>query len=343
MALRRVLLAAVLVGITLAGCTGDDDDRQGKPKTSPTTTNAGSAPEKLTGVPVKLPQRHVCRDVVPPPAPPGTKPVTIHLACLDILYGSYVVGVTRHVPADAEPFAAAFRELLQGPTPAEREAGLFANFAAEQTGGMLIGARVEGRRAVVDLDPAITSVPVMTNVSTTSGGGGFILPVMATAFGFPGVDQVLFQFAGDADAFWGFLQSSEGVATRARWGDFPKAPVPVDRESGIGDAAHYVGPALERFARAPWYAHVDSVSDGGRGGHVGVRATLDGSPASRQTAAEIGKAVAQLLADSGSFCDTLQAKVSNGPNDSDLLAYVSRTTAETGSCWSDGYEVTVRP
>jgi hypothetical protein len=68
-----------------------------------------------------------------------------------------VVPVTRYVPEAAEPFAAAFRELLSGATAAEREAGLSANFIDEQTADMLIEARIEGnplRAGAGDRPPA---------------------------------------------------------------------------------------------------------------------------------------------------------------------------------------------
>jgi hypothetical protein len=335
---RGLQVLLVIGGLVLVpACTGGDNEKATPKPSTTTTTSEGVVEEKVTGVPVKLPQRHVCRDVAPPPQPPGTRSVRIALVCLDFTYGDYVVPVTRYVPEAAEPFAAAFRELLRGPTAAEREAGLETNFAAEQTGDMLIEARIEGKRAVVNLDADIVSTPAMTNVATTSGGGGFIYPFFATAFLFEQVQEILPQFDGSTREFWDFLQADPASA-RKDW-LLPTAPVPTNWEGPFG-AAMYVGPALERFKGAPWFPEIKWVNPEGSG--LGVMVTLETNPTSRQTAVEIGKAVARLLVDSGRFCDVPDVDIRNGADDRSNLAGVFQKPQRDrqAPCWSEnGYDV----
>lgn len=261
---------------------------------------------------MKLPPRHVCRNVADPPRPPGTKVVKVFFLCPDFDYGHYVVAVTRHVPSDAEPLPAALAELLKGPTGAEREAGLFANFTAAETGDKLRGARVEGRRAIVDFHRDLENMPVVNNVTTTSGGGGFFLPIEATVFQFPEVHELEEQFDGDAHAFWSWTERADVVVHRR---PRPTAPVPVDADGAIA-AASYVGPALERFAGAPWFPLVRFVYPTGDALRVRVGADRHGAPA--RAAADIASAVADVVLASGSFCDVTSVTVGADSGDRDL-------------------------
>ena len=330
-----VISVAVLLGACLGGGNSASQREgpardEGAPPGQPTATT--TQPESVeVGVPLHA-ERQVCTDVPDPSPRDGTKPVKIYFACLDWLYGHYLVGVTRLVPADAEPFPAAVRELLQGPTQVERDAGLFANFSPQDTGNALIEARVDNGRAIVKLRSTITGTPALNNVGTASGGFGFFGPLYATAFQFPEVKEILPQFDGDAAAWGDWDLSGEGPFPRRT---YPTAPVPIDEDGPIA-AATYAAQVIHRFAEAPWFGTIRFIQPEGDG--VGVRID-DTSPVVAQ---QVADAVGRILAESGRFCDVRDVDVRNGADDRSNLASAQKAQSGSGvpvHCWADGYEL----
>jgi hypothetical protein len=330
-----VISAAVLVGACL-GSGNSASQREGPARVEGAPPGQSTAtttqPESVeVSVPLHT-ERQVCTDVPDPSPRDGTKPVRIYLACPDWLYGHYLVGVTRLVPADAEPLPVAVRELLQGPTQVERDAGLFANFSPEDTGNALIEARVDNGRAIVNLHSTIIGAPALSNVGTSSGGFGFFGPLYATAFQFPEVKEILPQFDGDAEAWGDWDASGEGPFPRRT---YPTAPVPIDEDGPIA-AATYAAQVIHRFAEAPWFGTIRFIQPEGDG--VGVRID-DNSPV---VARQVADAVGRIFSESGRFCDVRDVDVRNGADDRSNLA--SARKAQSGSgvpvhCWADGYEL----
>jgi hypothetical protein len=330
---RTVALLTALV-FTAAAVACTDEERPQSSATATSTTTTAPTSQTDAGVPLKA-ERKVCTDV-PDPAPrDGTKAVKVFLLCDDSLYGHYLVGVTRLIPAEEGPLRGAIRELLQGPTPAEREAGLYANFTAEHTGGALREVRIEDGRAVVNLDSRIRSTPAMNNVTTSAGGYGFFWPLYATVFQFPEVKEILPQWDGDADAWGAWDQAGEGPFPRE---DYPTAPVPIDEDRPIA-ASIYVAQVMQRFARAPWFKTIQFVQP--EGDSLGV--TVDDVGAT-WWAREIARAVGRILADSRRFCAVREVEVRDGPDDRSNLAWARKAQGSNRlpvPCWHDGYDVSL--
>jgi spore germination protein GerM len=321
------MLVAFLFSTAAVACT------DGEPAQTSVTTATTTRPESQTDAGVLLnAKRHVCTDVPEPAAEDGTKPVKVFFVCPDWLYGHYLVGVSRLVAVDADPLEAAMRELLRGPSEAERAAGLYANFTAEHTGEALLEARVDAGRGIVNLDPKIIGTPALNNVTTSAGGFGFFWPLYATVFQFPEIDEVVPQWNGDAKAWGEWDQTLQEAQSRTT---YPMAPVPVDADGPIA-AATYVAQVLQRFAQAPWFETIRFVQPEGSG--VGVR--IDGTSAA--TAKEVAGSVARILADSGRFCDVYDVDIRNGSDDRSNLASARKKRTPKGlavPCWADGYEI----
>ncbi len=115
---------------------------------------------------------------------------------------SAVFPVERQVPATADTAAAALEELLAGPAPEEAAAGYSSWFSAA-TAGALLGVRVQGNTAYVNLSDLRQVIP---NAGTSCGSAQFMASLDTTVTNATGAGRVLYAFDGDPAAFWDFVQ-----------------------------------------------------------------------------------------------------------------------------------------
>lgn len=201
-----VALAALALPLLLAACAGDGEEGAA---TATVTTGATPAPPSQIGTAEQ---------------PPATT-TTTETSVLVYLIRDEKVGVARRtVPRTRAVGAAALRELLEGPTPAERDAGL-GTLIPEGT--RLLGLEVRAGTATVDLSGEFV----------TGGGSlsmlGRVAQVVYTLTQFPSVRRVRFAVDGEpVEAIGG-----EGVAVEP----------PVDRAD-----FEELAPAILVESPAPW-------------------------------------------------------------------------------------------
>ena len=114
---------------------------------------------------------------------------------------SEVVAVTRPATAGGGP-ADALDQLLAGPTADE---GDVRSWFSEETAGMLNSVTVEGGVAEVDFQDFSSLLP---NASTSCGSTSLLAQLDSTVLQFPEIDEVVYSFDGDRDAFYEWLQLS---------------------------------------------------------------------------------------------------------------------------------------
>ncbi|MBW3553627.1 MAG: GerMN domain-containing protein [Gemmatimonadetes bacterium] len=110
------------------------------------------------------------------------------------------VAVDRRVP-DRGP-EAALSALVEGPTAAERAAGLTSWFS-DSTAGALEGVEQEGGFLVVDFRGLDQLIP---GAGSSAGSAQLLASLDSTVFQFPSVDSVEYRLDGSCDAFWSWLQ-----------------------------------------------------------------------------------------------------------------------------------------
>lgn len=143
----------------------------------------------------------------------GTITVLVYFAC-DRAYRAIPRQVARVSTTEAL-LAAALLELLKGPSAAERSLGFSSDFS-ENTAGMLNSVTMAGEgRAIVDFRDFS---PYMKSAGTTAGTFAMNAQLFRTIFQFEEVREVLFQFNGDCEAFYGWTQAVECLpTTREDW------------------------------------------------------------------------------------------------------------------------------
>jgi spore germination protein GerM len=185
---RSTWFAIVAVAALLAAACGDDDDVSSG-ATSTTEEVTTSAEATTTEAPTTS---TADRD-------------RVELYMLPIEVGddcAEVVAVTRPATADGGP-ADALDQLLAGPTPEEAE-DVRSWFSAE-TAGMVNGVTVDGGVAEVDFQDFSS---LMANASTSCGSASLLAQLDSTVLQFPEIDDVVYSFDGDRDAFYEWLQLS---------------------------------------------------------------------------------------------------------------------------------------
>lgn len=124
------------------------------------------------------------------------------------------IAVEREVQGDS-PLHGALLELLAGPTPEERAAGLWSWFSAE-TEGMLRSVDLDpAGRATVDLGDLSAVIP---GASSSTGSALLLVSLNRTVFQFPAVAEVEYRMEGSCDAFWNWLQRACDVLPRGSAG-----------------------------------------------------------------------------------------------------------------------------
>ena len=128
------------------------------------------------------------------------------------------VQVTRNVEIHRAPgisqeeslLRVALTALLQGPLPAEREAGIH-SFFGPGTEGLLRDVSLRGDTAVVDFGDLPAVIP---NAGSSTGSFHFLMELNGTVFAIPGLEAVEYRMDGSCDAFWNFLQRGCQVVPR---------------------------------------------------------------------------------------------------------------------------------
>lgn len=126
------------------------------------------------------------------------------------------VAVARFVPAtdnQAVLVHSTLKELVKGPTEAEKNSGLYSWFSAETT-GTVIGMAAAGGDFTADFTGWKTLIP---NASTSAGSQILLSELNSTMFQFDFVYIVNYTLDGDCAAFWEWLQMGCHPVTRAEW------------------------------------------------------------------------------------------------------------------------------
>lgn len=223
-------VVAVLVLTLAAGCgdgragdsTGASDQRAGPDTVFPDTTALmppdTTAPDTVGEDPARDGETPTddAAGVGLEPAPPASDAT---LTGFDTVFVYFTgtdeeqVPVPRAVSDTAHALRAAFKELLEGPTAAERERGLLSWFS-EETAGMLRGVSVDDGFAIVDFQDLR---PVIPNAVGSAGALMLLGELSATAFQFPGIRRVEFRIHGDCDALMAWLQFGCYPIRRGSW------------------------------------------------------------------------------------------------------------------------------
>ena len=212
----RCVGSVVVLGLVAVACADGPATPPSTPSPSPSAA-AGPAPSSSASPP-SPPSPSPSASSSPSSSSSTTTTVEVFLSNAD--RGDpceEVVGVERDVPAD-DALRGALAALLAGPTPQEAAAG-YGGWFGEATAGLLLDVRVEGRIALVDLDPRLPAV--IPNAATSCGSTALLASLDATATQFSAVDRARYALDGDRVAFYHWLQ-------RPAPGDEPPRDLPAE-------------------------------------------------------------------------------------------------------------------
>lgn len=113
-----------------------------------------------------------------------------------------VFAVRRRIPATPAVAAGTLRELLKGPTRAERRRGYHSWFS-KSTASALIGVRIRRGAAYVNLRDISH---LIGGASTSCGSTQLLAQVDTTLRQFPSVRRVFYAFEGDPARFYEWMQ-----------------------------------------------------------------------------------------------------------------------------------------
>jgi spore germination protein GerM len=173
---RTTWFAIVAAAALLAAACGDDDDGS-----SGVTTTTGAV--TTTTADVEDFELYLL-------------PIDVGDDCSD------VVAVTRPAMAGGDA-ADALDQLLAGPTEAEAEDAR--SWFSGATAGMVNRVTVADGVAEVDFQDFSSLMP---NASTSCGSTSLLAQLDRTVLQFPEIDEVVYSFDGDRDAFYEWLQLS---------------------------------------------------------------------------------------------------------------------------------------
>lgn len=135
-----------------------------------------------------------------------TPSLTVHFS-----RGESTAPVTREAPPDGVTLEAALRQLLRGPTPSERAAGIHSWFSDTTAGALRSAVIDDAGRAIVDFADLRALIP---NASTAAGSGILLRELNGTVFELPSVQSVEYRIEGSCARFFEWLQYSCEVVTR---------------------------------------------------------------------------------------------------------------------------------
>lgn len=113
-----------------------------------------------------------------------------------------VYGVHRTVPASTDVLTATMKELLAGPTVAEKAQG-YSSWFSPATAQALVSAEVSGTTSYVNLTDIRTTIP---NASTSCGSAALLAQLGTTAQQAGMTPRVLYAINGRPQPFWEWLQ-----------------------------------------------------------------------------------------------------------------------------------------
>ena len=193
--MKRLTIIVAALAVVIAACGGSGVGDAG----NVTVTSAPGGGVTTTPSPTDTPTTTVAGGVVTTTQPPAADPqATMFVDLYLVKDGQYATAVARAVPETPEIATAAIKALIDGPTPAEAEAGLS---SAVPTDTLLLGIRINDGNATVDLSREFEA-----------GGGSFgmiarLAQVVYTLTQFTSVDTVEFWLDGEPVTVF----SSEGL------------------------------------------------------------------------------------------------------------------------------------
>lgn len=129
--------------------------------------------------------------------------VTVWFSCDETEGEPRLGSVTRVVPRSPRVLTATLRELLAGPTAAERARSLSSWFS-DATEDMLRSVSTTDGRAVVDLDGELRQV--ISGASSSAGSARLLAELDANVFQFPSVQSAEYRLDGSCEAFTEWVQ-----------------------------------------------------------------------------------------------------------------------------------------
>lgn len=219
-----LLLAVAACGGGASGPTSlppqDQPDPATAPSTAPTTTSPETtlAPQEMISVFFDVGDGSVC---------------------------DQVKGFERQV-ASSDPIAAAFGELVKGPTPDEAAAGASSFFSGETVDAIRSVSLNDGLLAVDFNDVRST----LSNASTSCGSAALLASLNATALQFPEVERVRYSISGNCSTFYEWLQSECEDQTRS-------GPVSVDLSTTDMARGSGCAPDGDTLGDGEWFGYVD--------------------------------------------------------------------------------------
>jgi spore germination protein GerM len=126
------------------------------------------------------------------------------------------VPVARTIPqteSHEELLQFALRELLKGPSEAEKDKGL-ASWFSPATADAVSYVVLDGDYFTIFFQSLNTLIP---NASTSAGSQMLLSQLNSTAFQFDFVESVNYTLEGNCDDFWQWLQMDCHIVTRAEW------------------------------------------------------------------------------------------------------------------------------
>lgn len=189
-----------MTALLLGGCGDDDSDTAGQDGGPTITPSASSTP---SSTPTATPEPSGSPEPSESPAPSGQTQVSVYF-----LHGEKVQPVLRSTAGPAVA-TAAIRALLDGPTAAERTAGLTSSVP---DGTELLGISVADGVATIDLSEDYSSGGGTLSMTTR------LAQVVFTLTRFPTVDAVNFRLEGEpVEVFGGEGIVLDRPATRAQF------------------------------------------------------------------------------------------------------------------------------
>jgi spore germination protein GerM len=208
--MRKLLLFALMTGIILA-C-------------NLTTPGAVSPTAGITSAPT-IPEHFETNSVMPTlekftgvteTLPPGSISVSVYFTLAND-NDMTPVPVARVIPYSdnlATVIHSTLKELLKGPTDAEKTQGLtswFSSATAHSATGVMLVSDID---LTVDFTGLNTLIP---NASTSAGSQMLLSQLNSTVFQFESVQTVHYTLDGDCAAFWEWLQFECHPVTRVEW------------------------------------------------------------------------------------------------------------------------------
>jgi hypothetical protein len=209
----RIALAAAVVGLVAAGCTGGDEDdppaTDASPGTEEPTPDDEADDEADDGGDLDGSADDADDDAddaddagATDEAQDGEATVQVFFTNPDRGPDPQVFPVERTVAAPAV-LRGALEELLAGPTSAEADEGYW-SFFSSATADQLDDVSLADGTAEVSFSAELPEI--IPNASTSAGSAVLLAELDATTTQFETVDEAIYSLEGDVDAFYEWLQ-----------------------------------------------------------------------------------------------------------------------------------------